>query len=68
MNDWGETSSKQQQKRFHEADLKAEEEEKKVARLEQELVDVEEKHEQLKELAKTTQAELDELTRQFDEL
>jgi chromosome segregation ATPase len=48
--------------------MKAEEAERKVAKLEQELVEAEEKYEQLDQLHKTTKQELDELARQFDDL
>lgn len=54
--------------RFNEADLKAEEAERNVSNLEQELSEKEQLHEELQEKYKTAKAELDELARQFDEL
>ena len=54
--------------RFNEADLKAEDAERKVTSLENELGEKEQLHEELEEKYKTAKAELDELARQFDEL
>ncbi|KAI8087916.1 uncharacterized protein B0P05DRAFT_577814 [Gilbertella persicaria] len=53
---------------YNEADLKAEEAERKVQTLEQELADKEQLNEELQEKYKSIKSELDELSRQFEEL
>ena len=63
LTQWGTLFS-----RFNEADLKAEDAERKVTSLENELGEKEQLHEELEEKYKTAKAELDELARQFDEL
>ena len=54
--------------RYNEADLKAEEAEKRVQKLEQELADKEQYNEELQEKYRGIKSELDELSRQFEEL
>lgn len=54
--------------RFNESDLKAEEAERKVQQLEEAISKKEQEHEELMEKYKVQKAELDELTRQFDEM
>lgn len=54
--------------RYNEADLKAEEAERTVQKLEQELIDKEQHYEDILEKYTGAKAELDELARQFDEL
>lgn len=52
---------------FTEADLKAEDAERKIVNLEKELNEQEEKYEDLVEKHKAAKAEMDELARQFDD-
>ncbi|KAI8362691.1 hypothetical protein EDC96DRAFT_444876 [Choanephora cucurbitarum] len=54
--------------KYNEADLKAEEAEKRVQKLEQELADKEQYNEELQEKYRSIKSELDELSRQFEEL
>lgn len=54
--------------RFNEADLRAEEAERKVTSLENEIAEKEQLHEELQEKYKAAKTELDELARQFDDL
>lgn len=53
---------------YNEADLKAENAERQVQMLEQELIDKEQHYEELLEKYNGAKSELDELARQFDEL
>jgi tropomyosin len=53
---------------LNKADLKAEEAEKRVQDLEKELAEKEQLHEELGEKYKSMKNELDELTRQFEEM
>lgn len=65
---WWRAVNTQGHSRFNEADLKAEENERKVNSLEAEIAEKEQLHEELLEKYNTAKAELDELGRQFDEL
>ncbi|KAI7854324.1 hypothetical protein BDC45DRAFT_482946 [Circinella umbellata] len=58
-----ETSAK-----FNESDLKAEEYERKVTELENSILEKEQKNEELNRDYKLIKAEMDEMTRQFDDL
>jgi tropomyosin len=53
---------------FNEADLKAEENERKNAKLEQDLAEKEKQYEELVEKFNASKAELEELSRQFEDL
>jgi hypothetical protein len=53
---------------FNEADLKAEDNERKNAKLEQDLAEKEKQYEEIVEKFNASKAELEELSRQFEDL